>query len=400
MTQREKRKLALLCMISVLLMCVLAGCATYDNFQQGFFTKKTEEVVRFGVYQPLSGADKEKAALEIKGIELAHTLFPEALGKRIELIYADNKSDVFAAEAAANELVEKRVALVLGSYGNALSLVGSDIFKTAKIPAIAATCSNPLVTGSSDYYFRACFVDSFQGNAAAKFVNQSLGVTKAIVMKQTDNDYASAMSQMFSDKLIALTGDPNAVVNTLEFKAGDKDYSKQLDAILASGVTIVYLPCTEEEGIAILKQAKEKGITATFVGTDKWDTENFLEKGGQAVEGAAFTTLFDAQSSLTEMSQLFLDAYQKEYGVNEKPDSAVALGFDAYLLAVNALNNAGTALDGAAIRDQLFKTKEFQGATGSISLNLTGDPIKSVVIKAVENGAFMHKYTVEPTWGQ
>ncbi len=399
MMQKRNKRIALLCSMAILLTSLLSGCATFENFRQGFITKKTEDVVRFGIYQPLSGTDKEAASLEIKGIELAHKLFPEALGKKVELIYADNKSDVFAAEAAAKELVENRVALVLGSYGNSLSLVGSDIFKEAKIPAIAATCTNPLVT-SSDFYFRTCFVDSFQGNAAAKFVNESLGVSKAIVMKQTDNDYAAAMSKMFSDKLTALTGDPNAVENTLEFGKGDTDYSAQLDAILASGVAVVYLPSTEEESIAILKQAKEKGITATFVGTDKWDTESFLKKGGPAVEGAAFTTLFDVGSSLTEMSKLFLEEYQKEYGAEKTPESAVALGFDAYLLAVNALNNAGTALDGEAIRDQLFKTKEFQGATGGISLNLSGDPVKSVVIEAVENGAFVHKYTAEPTWGQ
>lgn len=399
MTQKRKKKIALLCSAVVLIMSLLGGCATFENFEQGFIAKKTEDVVRFGIYQPLSGTDKESAEMEIRGIELAHKLFPQALGKEVELIYADNKSDVFAAEAAAKELVEKRVALVLGSYGNALSLVGSDIFKEAKLPAIAVTCTNPLVT-SSEFYFRTCFVDSFQGNAAAKFVKENLAATKAIVMKQTDNDYSAAMSKMFSDKLVALTEDPNAIVNTLEFKKGDTDYSAQLDEILMSGVPIVYLPCTEEEGIAILKQAKEKGVTATFVGTDKWDTDTFLEKGGQAVEGAAFTTLFDAGSSLTEMSTLFLEEYQKEYGVEEKPESAVALGFDAYLLAVNALNNAGTALDGEAIRDQLFKTKEFQGTTGSISLNASGDPIKSVVIEAVENGAFVHKYTAEPTWGQ
>lgn len=399
MTQKRKKKIALLCSAVVLIMSLLGGCATFENFEQGFIAKKTEDVVRFGIYQPLSGTDKESAEMEIRGIELAHKLFPQALGKEVELIYADNKSDVFAAEAAAKELVEKRVALVLGSYGNALSLVGSDIFKEAKLPAIAVTCTNPLVT-SSEFYFRTCFVDSFQGNAAAKFVKENLAATKAIVMKQTDNDYSAAMSKMFSDKLVALTEDPNAIVNTLEFKKGDTDYSAQLDEILMSGVPIVYLPCTEEEGIAILKQAKEKGVTATFVGTDKWDTDTFLERGGQAVEGATFTTLFDAGSSLTEMSTLFLEEYQKEYGIEEKPESAVALGFDAYLLAVNALNNAGTALDGEAIRDQLFKTKEFQGTTGSISLNASGDPIKSVVIEAVENGAFVHKYTAEPTWGQ
>lgn len=401
MVQRKKRRLTLFCTVSLLLlMSVLSGCATYDNFEQGFFAEETEEVVRLGVYEPLSGSDKEAAELEIKGIELANNLFPEALGKRVELIYADNKSDVFAAEAAASTLVENRVALVLGSYGNSLSLVGSDIFNEGKVPAIAVTCLNPLVTGSSDFYFRTCFVDAFQGNAAAKFVNESLGITKAIVMKQTDNDYATVMAQMFADKLVALTGDSNAIVNTLEFVKGDKDYSAQLDTIAASGAEIVYLPCTEEEGISILKQAKEKDLTITFVGTDKWDTENFLKKGGQAVEGAAFTSLFDAESSLTDMSQLFLDAYRKEYGTDKQPASSVALGFDAYLLAINALNNAGTALDGEAIRDQLYKTKEFQGATGSISLNLTGDPVKSVVIEVVENGTFVHKYTAEPRWGQ
>lgn len=398
--KRKRRKIsALICLVTACAV-VLGGCATYENFKISFLQKKTEEVVRIGIFEPMSGADKESGELEIRGIELAHELFPEALGKRVELIYSDNKSDVFAAEAAATKLVENRVAIVLGSFGNTVSLTGGDIFKKAKIPAIAVTCTNPLVTSANDYYFRVCFVDAFQGNAAAKFVNESLGYNKAAILKQTDDDYASAMAQMFSDKLTSLTGTDECIADTLDYEKGAVDFTAQLEKIKELGVPLVYLPSDEDTAIKVLTQAKKLEVQATFLGTDNWDQESFIKKGGAEVEGATFTTLFDAESNLTEMSDVFLKAYREKYGTEEEPESAVALGFDAYLMAVAAINDAGTALDSKQIRASLHEMREFQGATGSITLNSNGDPIKSVVIKSVENGAFIHKYTAEPTWGQ
>lgn len=380
------------------MLLMFAGCSTWDSFVSGLSDEETEEVVRIGIFEPITGDDKEMGALEIQGIELAHELYPDALGKPVELFYGDNKSDVNVAEDAAKELVDERVAVVLGSYTSTLSLVGGEIFAEAKIPMIGITCTNPLVTAVNDYAARVCFVDSFQGNAAAKYVYESLHLEKAAVLSEAENDYAAAMAQQFSDKLASLTGDPNAVVKTVNYAKGTEDFSGQLAQLQLTGTNVVYFPSGLEDALTVFEEAK--GLGLTFIGTDTWGTQEFLERGGSSVEGAVYTAIFDAETNLSDRTNVFLESYAKKYGRDKTPESAVALGFDAYVVAREAINRAGTALDGDAIMAEMIKIKELPGATGLITLSENGDPIKPVAINIVSGGAFVHEYTAEPVWGQ
>ncbi|MDD4565364.1 MAG: ABC transporter substrate-binding protein, partial [Eubacteriales bacterium] len=180
-----KCKIIAIRVILILMITTLfSGCTTFDNFQETFLGTGEEknEKIRIGVFEPLSGSDKENGKLELQGIELAHEMFPRVLGKEVELVYADNKSDVDVAASVAEDLVEKKVSAVLGSYGSILSLVGGEYFTEAKIPAIAITSANPLVT-SSEYYFRTCFVESFQGIALAKYAVEQLGTSTAAILR-------------------------------------------------------------------------------------------------------------------------------------------------------------------------------------------------------------------------
>ena len=139
------------------------------------------------------------------------------------------------------------------------------------------------------------------------------------------------------------------------------------------------------------------GINATFLGTDRWDTEEFaIQMNIAGMENVSFSTIFDATTTTTVMSQSFLKAYKAKYGADAVPDSATALGFDAYILAIDAINKAGTALDGDKIRECLSLTKMFPGASGNITLDSNGDPIKSVVVKTIIEGKAEAVYTMEP----
>ncbi len=398
--QKIQKKSAVLIALIILCIWLLSGCTTFENFSETFLSAdgNQSDVIRIGVFEPMSGKEKKHGELEVRGIELAHELFPEALGKKVELVYADNKSDVDVAASVAQDLVEKKVSVVLGSYGSTLSLVGSEYFTKAKIPAIAATPANPLVTSSSDYYFRTCFVESFQGVALAKYAVEQAGVSKAAIFRDADDDYAAAVSQTFSDKMVQLTGDENAVAKVIEYSHKRTDFKKQLQLVKDSGAGVVLLASKTKDAIRIMKQAQELDIHMTFLGTDIWENEDFVEEGGTAVEGAVFSTYFDPEAAITENTEVFLKAYRKKYGEKEEPPSDVALGFDAYLLAINAIGTAGTSLDGEAIRDRLAATKNYPGASGNITFDTNGDPIKSVVIKTISNGKFVHIHTVEPTW--
>ncbi|QIB70417.1 ABC transporter substrate-binding protein [Aminipila butyrica] len=395
-----KVKQTVLAAAALVLALNLAGCATFDNFKGTFIDKEKEpeSTVRIGIFEPLSGKDKEMGEMETRGIELAHAMFPKALGKEVELVYGDNKSDINVAESVAREMVDKRVSIVLGSYGSANSLAAVKIFEAAQLPAIAITNTNPLVTSYNPFYFRVCLLDSFQGVVLAKYAVESLGVSTAAIMRPENDDYAIAVSQTFSDKFIQMTGNANAVVVSSDY---DMDQQDKLEAnlrkIKESGAQVVFLPVKLEAAAEILKEAKKVGVTALFLGTDQWDSQKLIELAGkEAAEGVSFSTIFDPNTSTTIMSDNFKKAYKAKYGQDAVPDSSAALGFDAYMIAVDSLNKAGTALDGEALRKTIASTREFPGASGTITFDMNGDPIKSVVVKKIVNGQAISAYTMEP----
>lgn len=395
---RQRLRYTAAAVMITILASFLAACDTYDAFYREFVDKSEEtyETVKIGVFEPLSGADKEFGELEKIGIELGREVFPTCMKKEVELIYADNKSDIYVAEEAIQDLIKKKPAVILGSYGSVYSLVAGKYIEEAQIPAIAITNTNPLVTSNNPYYFRVCFIDSYQGVVLAKYAFESMGAVSAAVMRPRNDDLAAAMVAAFEDKFVLDTQNPSAIVKTVEYTAGDTDFSAQLTQIKQSGVTVVFLPANETDGAAIVTQAKEMGVNAVFLGTEAWDTEGFIEKVGDAAGMAVFSTVYDAEASVNGTTELFLAAYREKYGGDAVPEPAVALGFDAYMVAVAALDKIGTVRDGDLLRLSLQYTFQHPGASGNITIGAGGDPMKTVIVKGIRNGESHNIYTMEP----
>ncbi|HEY5537370.1 MAG TPA: ABC transporter substrate-binding protein, partial [Acetobacterium sp.] len=146
-----KKALALLLSLA-LVITMGAGCSSKTA------STTNSDVIKIGVFEPLTGANAAGGELEVDGVKLANQLRPEVLGKKVELVVADNKSDKAEATTAAARLIEKdKVVTVLGSWGSSLSIAAGDVVKTNKVPAVALSATNPQVTAGNDYYFRVCF---------------------------------------------------------------------------------------------------------------------------------------------------------------------------------------------------------------------------------------------------
>ena len=105
-----------------------------------------QNVVKVGVFLPLTGDNAAGGELELRGIKLANQLHPEVLGKKVELVVADNKSDKAEAASVAARLIEKdKVSVLVGSYGSSLSMAAGNIVKENKVPAVGTSCTNPQV---------------------------------------------------------------------------------------------------------------------------------------------------------------------------------------------------------------------------------------------------------------
>ena len=128
-------------------------------------------VIKVGVFEPLTGANASGGELEVRGMKLANEMFPDVLGKKIELVIVDNKSDKVESANAAERLVNKdQVAAIIGSWGSSLSMAAGQVTK-GKVPVVACSATNPLVTKGNDWYFRVCFLDPFQGFLCRLFPN-------------------------------------------------------------------------------------------------------------------------------------------------------------------------------------------------------------------------------------
>ncbi|MCD4712511.1 MAG: ABC transporter substrate-binding protein [Clostridiales bacterium] len=383
------KRIALLLVLVLILSIPLTACQSSDNGNAA-----DSDVIKFGVFEPLTGANAAGGAMEIEGIELAQELYPEVLGKKIELVIVDNKSDKVEAANAATKLVDQdKVNAIIGSWGSSFSMAAGPIVMEAGIPAVGTSCTNLLVTLGNDYYFRVTFIDSFQGVVMANYAFTELGATKVAIVQEISNDYSVGLVKFFTDEFVRLTGDPDSILYIANYNTGDQDFTAQLTNIKQLNPDAIFAPGNYSESAMLIKQAKELDIKAPFLGADTWETPEFIDIGGDAVDGAVFSTFFDSQVPLTPESEVFINAYREKY--DKEPASVTALAYDAYILLIDAIERAGSA-DPEAIKEALAATEGFDGAAGVVTLDANGDAVKNAVIKTVKNGEFTYLTTISP----
>lgn len=386
MTVKFKKLLSVM-LASAVAMSLVAGCGG-EKKDGG----KASDVIKVGVFLPLTGDNAAGGELELRGIKLANKLHPEVLGKKVELVVADNKSDKAEAASVAARLIEKdKVSVIVGSYGSSLSMAAGNIVKEAKVAAIGTSCTNPQVTANNDFYFRACFIDPFQGTVMANYAFNK-GARKVVIVQEVSNDYAVGLAKFFKEAFIKLTGDANSVISIANYQTGDKDFTAILTNIKAENPDAIFAPGNFTESALLVKQARQLGIEAPFMGGDTWETQEFIDVGGKDIEGVALSTAFDREKATTAEAKKFLDEYTKEY--KGEPSALTAMAYDAYLIAIDGIKRAGTT-DTVKIRDAIAATKDLECVTGKTTLDANGDPIKGAVIKTVKDGKFTFMDFVE-----
>ena len=385
-----KRVLSIILIFVLSLSIILTGCKKTETPGAG----TSADVIRIGVFEPITGANGAGGAMEVEGAKLANELYPTVLGKKVELNVVDNKSDKVEAASAASRLIEKdKVVAIIGSWGSSLSMSAGPIVKNAKVPAVAPSATNPNVTKDNPYYFRVCFIDPFQGTVMATYAFNELKAKKVAIIQEVSNDYSVGLSKFFMDSFKRLTGDDKSIVTTVNYTTGDQDFSSQLTTVKSLNPDIIFAPGNFTESALLIKQARQLGIKTPILGGDTWETPEFLQIGGSSVNGVIFSTFFATDKPINDESKKFLAEYDKRY--HKEPSSVGALGYDAYLVILDAIKRANS-IDPVKIRDEIAKTKNFMGAAGNITIDENGNAIKNAVIKTVDAGKFKYLTTVEP----
>ena len=368
-----------------LLLCVSLFAASCQ--------RKTDNEIVIGEYSSLTGTTATFGQSTHNGIMLALDEINQAgglLGKRVRIITEDTQSRPEEAAAVVTKLINRdKVKAVLGEVASSRSLAAAPICQSNQIPMVSPSSTNPEVTKKGDYIFRVCFIDPFQGAVLAKFAMNSIKVKRVAILKDVKNDYSVGLAEFFSKIYKDLGGE---IVGEQAYSEGDTDFKAQLTALKELRAEAILVPGYYTEAALIVKQARELGIKAAFIGGDGWDSQKLIEIGGDSMNNCYYSNHYTADDTSPAV-QNFVAKYKARF--NQTPDALAALGYDAANIVFDAIKRAGNT-EGPKIRDALASTKGFLGVTGQISIDSERNANKSAVIIEIKDNKIAYRETVNP----
>ncbi len=352
------------------------------------------EPIKIGVYLPLTGQNAFGGQLELEGVQLAHKLMPTILDRPVELVVVDNKSDKVEAANAVKRLIERdKVNAIIGTYGSSLAMAGGEVAEKAKTPVVGTSCTSPLVTQGKKYYFRACFIDPYQGLGAAQYAIEKLGAKKAGILMDVANDYAVGLSVFFKR---AFTKAGGTVVSEMKYSSGDQDFTAQLTELISQKPDVVFMPAYFAEGAIIMKQARELGAKFRLMGADAMDNPDTVKIAGEASEGFLLTAFPYAATmpNMSEEAKKYTDAWNAAYP-NKETNMNAALGYTTYMMIMDAIKRSGKA-DQESITKALATIKDLPTPFGKLTINATHDAEMPIGIIEIKDGKRVYTGEIQP----
>lgn len=332
-------------------------------------------VVKIGHVAPTSGQsahlgrDNEDGArmaldeLNAKGVVLGGRKV------RLELLAEDDGADPKQGTAAAQKLVDAKVAGVIGHLNSGTTLPASTLYSTAGIPQISPSATNPKYTRQGyKTAFRVVADDAQLGGTLGHYAVKELKA-KTIAVIDDRTAYGEGVAKEF-ERGVREAGGTLVAHEATSDKA--TDFSAILTSLKAKKPDIIFFGGMDSVGGPMLRQMKQLGIKAKFMGGDGICTSDLPKLAGGAVPDRQ---VFCAEAGGVDGAQKkaledFRARFKAKYGYEVKLYSPYV--YDAVNVMVAAMVKAGSA-EPAKYLPVLAATQNFPGVTGTISFDAKGD---------------------------
>ena len=346
-------------------------------------------VVKIGHVGPTSGSiahlgkDNENGArmaideLNAKGVMIG--------GKKakFELLAEDDAGDPKQGTAVANKLVDAKVNGVVGHLNSGTTIPASKIYSDAGIPQISPSATNPKYTRQGfKTAFRVVADDVQLGGTLGRYAVKELkGKSIAVIDNRTA--YGQGVAEEFVKGAKAAGG--NIVDNQY---TSDKatDFTAILTAVKAKKPDVIFYGGMDAEAGPMIRQMKQLGINAKFMGGDGICSGELPKLAGGAMADGQVVC---AEAGGVEGEQKagmakFKEDYKKKFGIDVQIYAPYV--YDAVNVMVAAMVKAGSS-DPAKYLPALAATTNYKGVTGPISFDAKGD---------IKNGALtLHSYKAD-----
>jgi len=357
--------------VSSLLLLLILGMPLPAAAQKG--------TIKIALQAPLSG---EQAALgeHIKlGAQLAveeATKSFKALGFDLVFVPYDDQAKPEVGVANARNLVaDANVLVLVGHFNSGVALPASEVYKDAMLAMISpANTATEITDRGYPNVNRVCGRDDVQGPVGARFAAQDLKLKSAYIIHDKTL-YGQGVAGNFRQEAKKLG------MNVLGFDGTEEraNFAPMIIPLKARNPALVYFGGIYHQGGLLLKQIREKGVKAVFMGPDGLDSSEMVKIAGQHVTGSYYTTVAGPPAAYPETAA-FAKKFKQRFG--KEVESFAMYGYDATGVGIKALEqtikaNGGKKPSRAEVSTAVRQLKDFKGVTGSIAFDNKGDPVKA-----------------------
>jgi branched-chain amino acid transport system substrate-binding protein len=304
-------------------------------------------------------------------------------GKPVLVVCEDDQFSTRAGVVGIRKLIDvDKVPVIVTASGTSVTLALAPIAERAHVVLFSSSSSADAIRHAGDYIFRNVSSDKTQGAAAAAFARTHIKADTAAILQRND-DYGIGLATGFASAFERAGG---KIVSAASYSSGTADFRDELVKIRDLAPSVAFLPGYDQDTGLILKQARELGITSTFIGSDGSYALRLLDVAGTAAEGSYYTMVTLASRA----NDRFDAVYKAKFGVESQGYAAYA--YDALLTIAQAMRQGGYS--GEGIRDALYGVT-FNGVTGMTKFDAFGDVAKPWSINEIKHGDFEFVELVE-----
>jgi len=386
----KKSRLRVIAPLAVVTALVLTGCSTANLGGSSAGDGDTETgPIKIGAVLDVTGVGASLGVPEQNTLNmLADQLNADGGidGREVELIIVDNQSTEDGAAKATSKLIESdKVDIVIGASRTGPSLAMRPLAEAAKIPMISVA-ANVAIVADSEWVFKTAqndvvVLETILNDAEKK------GYTKLALVRD-----ATGFGEGVADYITALGADRGiTLVTTESFEPSATDFTPQMTNVRASDADAVIIWGINPSAGLAQKAYVQLGVDKPVYHSHGISNQAFFDAAGDAANGVIapmgrllVADQLDADNPQREVIEKFKADYNEAYG--EQPSGFAGHAFDAWHIAVNAIDAAGT--DAVALRDELEKA-EFTGISGVFAMspeNHSGLDASALILAEAQDG--------------
>jgi len=331
------------------------------------FANGASAQVKLGIAGPLTGGSAAFGAQLKNGVEQAVQDINAAggiLGQKIQLSVGDDRADPKEGVSVANKFVGDGVKFVVGHFNSGVTMPSSEVYQENGILEITPAATNPKITERNMWnIFRTCGRDDQQGGVAGAIIADKFkGKRVAVVHDKTT--YGQGLAEE-TRKAMNAKGLKEVLFEGVN--VGDKDYSALVSKIKAARADLVYWGGLHDTGGLILRQLRDQGVKATFMGADGITDDEFAAIAGPGAEGTLMT--FSPDPRTNPANKQIIEVFRKK---GFEPQAYTLYSYAAVQVIKQAAETA-KSLDPKKVAEVMHSGKVFNTVLGDISFDKKGD---------------------------